>query len=399
MNELNIDFPRMVQRVPHIASTAFLALILSSCASTPIVKQHDASLFHDEYFIANDKIFDPKSVFDLSPEMYAYIRNNILTKRHDNSSTKALLYALYDKDKLKLEYDSSYTRTAIEAFNAKSGNCISLVIMTAAFAKNMNLSVQYQSVFTPENISRDGTSLYYSDHVNLVLGTIDVDVSMVSPNNPKIIVDFLTPGNSTGQRSATISEQTVLAMYMNNRSAEQLRAKSIDDAYWWAKHAIEYEPTFIASYNTLGVIYERNGNLAEAKQAFQYVINIEPSNIASLSNLARIENKLGNTEASAQLNQHIKQIKPTPPYFYFDLGMAAMKAQNYAVARDYFITEISTAAYNPEFHYWLAGAYIGLKDRDNAKKHLLIAIKNATTIDNRKMYEEKLNSMQTIIRL
>jgi Tfp pilus assembly protein PilF len=398
MNTWFVYFPKLIKQMPRFTSLALIVLMLSSCATTPTSKQHSVSLFHDEYFTASETPFDPKSVFDLTPEMHAYIRNDILTKRHDNSTAKSLLYALYDKDKLKLEYDSSYTRTAKEAFKAKSGNCISLVIMTAAFAKNMNLSVQYQSVFTPENISRDETSLYYSDHVNLVLGSIDVDVSLVNPNKPKIIVDFLTPANTTGQRSVAIAEHTVLAMYMNNRAAEQLREKKINDAYWWAKRSIESDPTFLAAYNTLGVVYERHDNLPEAKQALLYVINIEPANLAALSNLARIEFKSGNPEESARLNERIKLIKPTPPFYYFDLGMAAMQAMDFTTARDFFISEINTSAYNAEFHYWLAGAYIGLKDRDNARKHLIIAIDNATTIDNKNLYEAKLRSMHSIIR-
>ena len=48
------------------------------------------------------------------------------------------------------------TRNAAEAFDARSGNCLSLVIMTAAFAKELGLPVRYQNVFVDEAWSRSG---------------------------------------------------------------------------------------------------------------------------------------------------------------------------------------------------------------------------------------------------
>ena len=60
---------------------------------------------------------------------------------------QALFDALYQPDQLKLEYDAAMTRNAAQAFAVRSGNCLSLVIMTAAFAKEMGLDVRYQNVF------------------------------------------------------------------------------------------------------------------------------------------------------------------------------------------------------------------------------------------------------------
>ena len=69
---------------------------------------------------------------------------------------KALVQALYAKGELKLDYDTELTRNAAEAFAARSGNCLSLVIMTGAFANAMNLKVTYQQVATEDMWSRSG---------------------------------------------------------------------------------------------------------------------------------------------------------------------------------------------------------------------------------------------------
>jgi hypothetical protein len=56
--------------------------------------------------------------------------------RSSTREVRQLLFdALYGNGRLRLDYDSAMTRNATEAFAARSGNCLSLVLMTAAFAR------------------------------------------------------------------------------------------------------------------------------------------------------------------------------------------------------------------------------------------------------------------------
>jgi Tfp pilus assembly protein PilF len=361
------------------------------CAPTPIKQQPaETQLFHDKLFKARSNDFEPESVFKLSPVMRDYINKEVSIDRQTHNATQTLFTALYDKAQLKLEYDSSYTRTAIEAFDAKSGNCLSLVLMTAAFAKELGLMVRYQTVYTPENISRDESTIYYSSHLNIVLGKAGI---YDSTNGSTMVIDFLTPKDAGKQRATVVTEQTVLSMYMNNRAAEELQMQRLDAAYWWAKQAIENDPTFLASYNTLGVIYERHRNLPEAEQVLRHVLALDPTSHAVLNNLSHVLLKLGDTKESERLQQMLRQITPTPPFYYFDLGIVALKSKDYRSARDYFTQEIRRAPYNAEFHYWLATSYIGLNDVSNARKHLIIAKENAMTAKEQALYSTKLSDL------
>jgi len=89
-------------------------------------------------------------VFAVSPEMRHYLHTEIAPHLHREGPLQGLFDALYSKRQLKLEYDSAMTRNAAQAFAARSGNCLSLVIMTAAFANEMGLPVQFQSVLGEE---------------------------------------------------------------------------------------------------------------------------------------------------------------------------------------------------------------------------------------------------------
>jgi thioredoxin-like negative regulator of GroEL len=70
--------------------------------------------------------------------------------------------------------------------------------------------------------------------------------------------------------------------------------------------------------------------------------------------------------------------------------MAAMEAGDYRLARDMFTKEVDRAAYYHEFQFWLALAYLGLGDTENARTHLTIAEENSTTRDDRDLYAAKL---------
>ena len=67
------------------------------------------------------------------------------------------------------------TRNAAQAFDARAGNCLSLVVMTAALAKELGLQVEYNSAYTEETWSRNGALLLRSGHINITIGRRFVD--------------------------------------------------------------------------------------------------------------------------------------------------------------------------------------------------------------------------------
>ena len=149
-----------------------LTFVLAACASTPSAppKQQIDALFDDALFAPASERISASDVFAVSDEMRAYVKTGIARLIKTEGSQRALFDALYDKGLLRLEYDAETTRNASEAFAARSGNCLSLVIMTAAFAKELGMPVQYQQVFTDEVWSRVGDFYLSVGHVNLSIG-------------------------------------------------------------------------------------------------------------------------------------------------------------------------------------------------------------------------------------
>ena len=179
-------------------------------------------------------------------------------------------------------------------------------------------------------------------------------------------------------------------MYMNNRAAEALARGEVDAAYWWAREAMRQGPDFLSAYNTLGVVYLRHGDWAQADRVFARVLEREPGNAQALSNRAQALTRLGRPEEAQALQRRLAQIEPYPPYHFYDLGRAAMDRGEYRAARELFAREVDRASYNAEFQYWLGLADFRLGDLESARKHLALAMESSATRDERDLYAAKL---------
>jgi tetratricopeptide (TPR) repeat protein len=377
------------------------AMMLAACATAPapVAPPRVDHLFHGELFAASSQRLSAEQIFAPSEEMRRYLGNDIAALLRTRTSQQALVDALYERgpygrNRLRLDYDVEVTRTAGETFAARAGNCLSLTIMTAAFAKEMGLPVRYQIVLVEDAWSRSGDLYFSSAHVNLTLGGQRYGRSLDYVDT-QTTIDFVPPGESRGLRVRTISEETIVAMFMNNRAAESLAAGKLDDAYWWAHDAIENDPKFMASYNTLGVIYRHHHNLPEAEKTLRYVLDVEPGNTEAMSNLALVLSDQGRRKEAESLMSRLKELEPYPPFYFFNLGMEAMKDGDYRTARDDFARELDRDAYYHEFHFWIAAAYLGLGEIDKARAHLATAMENSATRKDRALYAAKLDRLSS----
>ena len=143
----------------NVAALLF-TVMLAACATAPPPRE-PTNLLNDTAFRPASQRIDVADVFAVSPQMRQFLDAKIVHTRYGTDVRQALLDALYTRGGLQLDYDGTYTRTAAEAFSARSGNCLSLVIMTAAFARELGLPVQLQQAFTEDTWSRSGDVYLY----------------------------------------------------------------------------------------------------------------------------------------------------------------------------------------------------------------------------------------------
>ncbi len=372
----------------------FCTALFVGCASTPPAPPPVDGLFRDAQFQAPAQPVDTSQLFVLNAAMQRFLDTEVAPKVRARGPHKALVDMLYARGELKLEYDATTTRTAAQAFEARAGNCLSLVIMTAAFAKALDVPVAFQSVRIDDVWSRSGNLYLLSGHVNLTLGHRPSDIRTARSIHRELTIDFVPPEDLRRARTSHLNERTIVAMYLNNRAAESLVSGQLDEAYWWAREAVKQDPRFISAYNTLGVVYTRAGHAEAAVDVLEQALAIEPRNTRVLYNLARLQRQVGQTERAQELLRRLAALEPVPPFHYFEQGQAAMRNGDYRAARDWFAKEVKRADYYHEFHFWLALANFHLGELAQARKHMTLAVESSTSSDDQQRYSAKLNQLR-----
>lgn len=378
-----------------------LASLLGACGSLPTGRMDPSqtALLRDEAFAPAAQPIRAADVFALSDEMRRFLASPAFNSSRRDEERRSLVDKLYHEQALKLEYDSSHTRNAAEAFSARSGNCLSLVIMTAAFARELGVPVYFQAADMEDSWSRNGNLMLSSNHVNITLGRRLLDRNNAYDTAFFVVVDFLPAEEIRGLRTHSIGEKTVVAMYMNNRAAEALANGQVDDAYWWTREAIRQDPGFAAAYNTLGVVYLHRGLMAEAERSFAQVLETDPRNTTALSNRVLALRTLGRQQEATQVANELARLEPHPPFQFFDLGMKAMRSGDYRTAREWFSKEVARAPYYHEFQFWLGMAELRLGNLESAKSHIEQAAENSTTHDDKAIYSAKLDHLKAMRRV
>jgi Flp pilus assembly protein TadD len=380
----------------HNRPAPFLSIAVCSlfmgCAHGPIV-QSPGGFFRDELFAAPSQRISAREVFALSEAMTRFLEVELAEQVH-RSARQALIDAV-SQGQLKLEYDSVSTRNAAEAFEAKAGNCLSLVIMTAALAKALGLEVQYNSAAVGDLWSRSGNIYFLNGHVNVTLGKRYSDPRTAYDAAELMTIDFLPGQDMRGLRTQPIEEHTIVAMFMNNRAAEALVRGRLDDAYWLAREAMRASPTFWGAYNTLGVVYLRRGLPEVAEHAFRRVLENEPENTRAWANLALTLDKLGRRVDAAAADRELARLERHAPFHFFHLGIAALEAGDLEAARASFAREVRRSPEYHEFHFWLGVAELRLGNIAAARSELALALEHSTTRRDHDLYAAKLDRLSS----
>ncbi len=376
-----------------------LSLSLSLLAGCASVQPSTAPLppLADARFAPPAEKVGADDLFTLSPAMRSYL-DSAAFNRHlrESGQRHGLVNALYSKTDLRLEYESDRTRTAAETYADRTGNCLSLVIMTAAFAKELGMPVRFRSVDAGSTWSRTAGLYLGSAHVNIAIGSRPEVGLRSSDLGELLVVDFIPQDEAARLRARDLDEDDIVALYMNNRAAEMLVQGRTDDAYWWARAAVAKRPGMVAALNTLAVIYDRHGDVTLAEQTYRTALEREPENLMVMRNLQPVLASQGKHAEADALAKRVASIEPFAPYHFFDQGMLALRAGDFDRAKGLFEREVKRAPFNDEFRFWLGVSHLRLGDIKHAREQIARAVDNSTRQEMRQLYSAKLAYLRKV---
>ncbi|NGY04835.1 hypothetical protein [Solimonas terrae] len=364
------------------------AMLLAACSNMPKAEA-PATLFADTAFGAPPSELKSLDLFAVSPAMRDFLEQEVPKYMRRDGPARGLYEAM--RTRLHIDYDAAVTRTAAETFDIRAGNCLSLVILTAALAKPLDIDVRYRFVPRVRTWTRTQGMLLQNGHVNIELSRRTDTVIA-----PAIVVDFVPTEDLQAQLVREIDERTVLAMYMNNRAAETLAAGDAGAAYWWARAAIHAAPDYAASYNTLGVSYLQHGDPQLAERVFRYQLVGAPDDTMLLSNLVVALDHQGRTGDAALVRQQLAKLQGYRPFEFLDKGKEAYARGDAVTAMKFYRQELAHLPYSAELHFAIAVASAQLGDVSGAREHLSEAMQLSVNLSDRDLYAGKLEKLRAL---
>jgi Tfp pilus assembly protein PilF len=113
-----------------------------------------------------------------------------------------------------------------------------------------------------------------------------------------------------------------------------------------------------------------------------------------LLNLQLVLRDQGRVDEAGAVAERLAKLKSDPPYKFFDLGLAALRAGQFQEAKRQFKREIERMAFVHEFHFSLALAHYALGELDDARQQLALAREYSVTSQDRLQYDSKLASLR-----
>ena len=255
---------------------------------------------------------------------------------------------------------SGSTHTAQEAAHAGEGNCLSLAILTAAYARLAGLEVKFQTVNSPPSYKKYGDLLIISSHVRTKILKPVLKEDTASENTLKIarggiIIDYFSQfDNVTG---GYVTGDEVTAMFYRNHVAQALIEKRYSEAFWLAHKALTLAPGAPENITAMALALRRIGKGVEADNLYQRSVEAGVNNVALLSNYSKRLQMLGKYAQADEIDKLILDNEDDNPYAWVALGHERLAAKEPRRAEALFKKALHLAPYLDDIYMGLASSY------------------------------------------
>ncbi|MGB4247413.1 MAG: tetratricopeptide repeat protein [Pseudohongiellaceae bacterium] len=289
----------------------------------------------------------------LNQEIIDYLEANVRSTSSDREVVDRLRELLFEEDYLNIQYDDLKTRTAIETFQDRQGNCLSVVSLYIAMARHFGVDARFQTVKVRPRWDRRGELLVISQHINAV-GRFGQSTYYVVDFTPEISVQQLT--------ASTVTDTHARALYFNNLGVERLIAGEYEKSLQFFKNALWIDPALSIAWNNIGTAYNRNGDKTLAEYAYRKAYATDKTNATAINNLAKYYHNQGDLETSERYARAIERFNNSNPYYHYNMGNMAYAEADFEMARQHFTRAIRRKEAEPDFYYALSKTYEQLGD-------------------------------------
>ena len=273
---------------------------------------------------------------------------------------------LFSKDEMHLRYEADTTKTAMQVWQTRSGNCLSLTNLFIASARYLGMDSHYETVEVKPSWDRRGNLMVRYEHIVATGQLLD---------GVQYSVDFMPDFVVGDRRARVISDRKALALYYNNLGAESLIAGKKKRAIGELAEAIQTDGSLSDAWNNMGAALNHSGEKTLAEFSFQRAVYLDMGNYSALANLAEFYQAEGREREARYFLDRINVYRKRNPWYRYFVANNLYEKGQYRKAISMLDGAVSLKRDEPDFYVALAKSYAKLGDDDQSRYYLTLANK------------------------
>ena len=386
---------KKVERL-YILYLLIVSCSLGACVHQPIniSKKIPIQLFEDGgLFGQQPDIIQGQDIFLLTEQQKQDFYKYFNDRKHGKTAPHQRLIEYFEHLTHYFNYRGE-TLTASQALSTGEGNCLSLAILTTAFAKLGSVEVGYQLIDSSPVFQNVGNTIEKGIHVRSKLYPVHSIDSKLGLLGGGIMVDYFPTEVDTKRFLGNLSEKEFIASYYQNIASDYLQLGDYNNSYWYALKSFEYAPDSVNGANLMAVIFKRVGQTEKAERIYQYAINSDIKHLSLLKNYRQLLKEQNRLEEVEEITQRIARFDDPSPYSWLQLADTAYNDKELNEAKRYYKKAIEMAPYLQYGYLGLAKVYYLQGNYKSSKIMLENARDNNYSAINESIYDAKLLALQ-----
>jgi len=353
-----------------------LVLVLSfamvGCSTTRLASAPPPGIWQDQAFdYRRDRVVETReSLFALDPAVVEGIATGQRLGFTSERRLDQLLSQLYGPGGVRLAYNRGHSTGAMQTWNERRGDCLSMTVLTYAAANALGLTAHMQEVRVPVIVDRHDGVEFVNGHVNVfVRNESDVAINGKSFRSGGIVIDF-EPQVGARNSGDWLTQDNILARFYNNRGTEFLVRQDYPQAYAYYKAAIETDPTFVPGFSNLAQLYSVRGMFPASEQLLRHALALGGDAYAPLRSLHRLLTDQARLSEAQDVAKALAKLQDEDPYYWFGKGLVALREGRNGNAVDALERAAELTTGFEEIHFHLGLAYLRNGQRKEATRQM-----------------------------
>lgn len=318
----------------------------------------------------------------INEDISLWLDSNVGHITDDLRKLNELVELIFSKDSLNLVYDNSRTKTAIETFQERNGNCLSFTNLFVGMARHLGMNAYFQEVVNFPTWDRHGEVVVLNRHINVV----------VRINNKSYTMDFNPNSDRREQFTRIINDKRARAQYYNNLGAEWFQQGEPDRAVAHFHKALSIDDGVSFTWSNLGVALVAQKDFNGAEQAYLEALRNNRKEYTAMSNLVRLYERTDQADKAKRFRSKAQRFRNRNPYYHFMMAENAYSDGDYQKAIRHYKDAIRRKDKVHEFHFGLARAYAEAGMDEKVGPELVMAMRYAPDVFDQTRYSQKLES-------